>query len=219
METRSTNALTSVVETTSPLPVVTYSAPAAEQVQNEEAQTAIPTAEPVSAEAVVTEPAQDTSAMVTPMPDYAVDNPDTEPVSMTVQAEDADMFVDPVPDMTVLYGYSGDTLMYNEILGDWRTHDGIDIEADIGCSVNAAAGGTVSFAGESTFGGTVIIDHENGFSTVYSQLGEILVSEGDSVSQNTVIGSVGESKGETTQGAHLHYEIHKDGEAVDPMEY
>ena len=56
---------------------------------------------------------------------YAYDNPDLEPASVIVQAEESGSFTDPVPGMTVLYGFSGDTLMYNEVLGDWRTHDGI----------------------------------------------------------------------------------------------
>lgn len=214
MESRSTNAVTQVTETDTPLPVVTQAA-VYEAISAPTAEPAVETPIPYSDPPQTAEPVEEAAVI----PEYAVDNPDTEPASVIVQAEEASQLSDPVPGMTVIYGYSGGTLMYNEILGDWRTHDGIDIEADIGCSVSAAANGTVSYAGDSTYGGTVIIEHENGLSTTYAQLGDIIVSEGDSVTQGTVIGTIGESKGETTQGAHLHYEIHQDGEPVDPLEY
>lgn len=214
MESRSTNAVTQVTETDTPLPVVTQAA-VYEAISAPTAEPAVETPIPYSDPPQTAEPVEEAAVI----PEYAVDNPDTEPASVIVQAEEASLLSDPVPGMTVIYGYSGGTLMYNEILGDWRTHDGIDIEADIGCSVSAAADGTVSYAGDSTYGGTVIIEHENGLSTTYAQLGDIIVSEGDSVTQGTVIGTIGESKGETTQGAHLHYEIHQDGEPVDPLEY
>lgn len=213
MESRSTNAVTQVTETDTPLPVVTYAAVAEATAAPSAApaQTPIPYTQPPQ----TPEPAEEAAAI----PEYAVDNPDVEPASIVVQAEEASQLSEPVPGMTVIYGFSGETLMYNDVLDDWRTHDGIDIEADIGCSVSAAADGTVSYAGDGTYGGTVTIEHENGLSTTYSQLGDINVTEGESISQGAVIGTVGESKGETTKGAHLHYEIHLNGEPVDPLEY
>lgn len=217
MESRSTNAVTQVTETDTPLPVVTYAAAneAADIPSVQPAQTPAPYSDPPQTAA----PAAETAAEAAAIPEYAVDNPDTEPASVIVQAEEGSQFSDPVPGMTVIYGFSGGTLMYNDVLDDWRTHDGIDIEADIGCSVSAAADGTVSYAGEGTYGGTVVIEHDNGLSTTYSQLGDINVNEGDSIIQGAVIGTIGESKGETTKGAHLHYEIHQNGEPVDPLEY
>lgn len=213
MESRSTNAVTTVTETETPMPPSTQAAVyvSTPEPTYQAAETATPYTEPPQ----TAEPVSDAASI----PDYAVDNPDIEPASVVVQAAESDILADPVSGMTVIYGFSGDTLMYNDVLDDWRTHDGIDIEADIGCSVSAAAAGTVTFAGEGTLGGTVMIDHGNGLITVYSQLGEIIASEGESVSQGDVIGSIGESTGETTKGAHLHYEVHKDGVPVDPNEY
>ena len=157
--------------------------------------------------------------------EYAVDNPDLMSASAIIESAEADenaspaVLSDPVPNMNVLYGFSGDTLMYNDALGDWRTHDGIDIEADLGSSVAAAAAGTVTEVSTGSHGNRVVIDHDGGIQTIYEQLTDICVSEGDTVTQAEVIGMIAESIGETTRQAHLHYEVHKDGAAVDPLSY
>lgn len=169
---------------------------------------------PESAEEV-TESAEEVTEITE---EYTIDNPDVMPVSAAAEAAENMVLSDPVPNMTVLYGFSGDTLMYNNALGDWRTHNGVDIEADIGSSVAAAAAGTVTEISEGSFGNTVTIEHENGYKTVYAQLKDICVSEGDTVTQAEVIGVIADSVGETTKQAHLHYEVYKDSEAVDPTQ-
>ena len=151
--------------------------------------------------------------------DYTVDNPDVVSAAIVVNAEENCNFADPVSEMTVKYGFATDTLMYNEFYGDWRTHNGIDIEAPIGCSVNSSADGTVARVMKGSYGNTVIIEHNDGFETVYAQLGEVSVAEGDNVKQGDVIGTVGKSTGENMTDSHLHYELHKDGQAVNPEEY
>lgn len=149
--------------------------------------------------------------------EYAIDNPDVMPAASIVEAAEYTVLSDPVPNMTVLYGFSGDTLMYNDVLGDWRTHNGVDIEADLGSSVAAAAAGTVTEVGCGSCGNRVVIEHEGGIKTVYEQLKDICVNEGDTVTQAEVIGVIADSVGETTKQAHLHYEVYKDGAAVDPI--
>lgn len=151
--------------------------------------------------------------------DYTTDNPDVVSAAVVVNAEENCNFTNPVNEMTIKYGFATDTLMYNEFYGDWRTHNGIDIEAPIGCSVAATADGTVTRVMKGSYGNTVIIAHNDGFDTVYAQLGEVSVAEGDNVKQGDVIGTVGESTGENMTDSHLHYEIHKDGKAVNPEEY
>ncbi len=228
-ESQSTNALTSVEETDPP-DFVSSALTETDDTQNELPVVSSP--QPVYSEAAAaagTEgdiQTQDTAAETNtaqeeyvPTDSYAYDNPDLEPASVVVQAEESGMLNDPVPGMTVLYGYSGNTLMYNEILGDWRTHDGIDIEADIGCSVSAAADGTVISVKKGTYGNTVTIDHGNGLSTVYAQLGEVSVAEGDTVASGDVIGTIGDSIGENTRQAHLHFEVRRDGKPADPEEF
>ena len=126
--------------------------------------------------------------------------------------------VNPVMGDTVSV-FSVDTLTYDETLGDWRTHDGLDIQATAGTAVAAAAAGTVlSVTEDGLLGTMVVIDHHNGYTTTYASLEpETKVLAGDEVSAGTVIGTVGNtSLSEAGLGAHLHFAVAKDGEPVDP---
>lgn len=99
---------------------------------------------------------------------------------------------------------------------DW--HKGIDIGASYGSTIKAADGGTVTFAGwKGTYGKLVIITHDNGDQTYYAHCSSIVVSKGDKVYQGQKIAEVG-STGRST-GPHLHFEIRKDGQTVDPQKY
>ena len=89
----------------------------------------------------------------------------------------------------------------------------------MGCSVSAAADGTVTSVGSGSYGKYVTIDHGNGFSATYAQLNDINVNEGDSVSAGSVIGTVAKCQGENIGEPHLHYELTKDGAFVNPEEY
>ncbi len=151
--------------------------------------------------------------------DYTYDNPDFVDAASVVTVPDNGLFSDPVAEMTVKLGLVTDNLMYNEYYKDWRTHNGIDIAAELGCSVCAAADGTVAKIGQDSYGKTVTIEHNDGFKTVYAQLGEVNVNTGDKVTVGSVIGTVGESIGENMTEPHLHYELHKDGKPVNPEEY
>jgi len=99
-----------------------------------------------------------------------------------------------------------------------RNHDGIDIAAPKGTPVYAVDNGYVSFTGwKNGLGNTVIVDHGGGRQTVYGHLSSINVKKGDQVTKTTVLGGVG-STGFST-GNHLHFEVHVNGRAVDPMPY
>lgn len=118
--------------------------------------------------------------------------------------------------------YSVETLSYDLTMKDWRTHDGVDILAEAGALVRAAADGTVeSVKNDDLYGTTVTIRHGGGIKTVYSNLAETpTVSEGDTVRAGDVIGSVGDTAlCEIGQPTHLHLAMSKDGESVDPMSY
>ncbi len=98
---------------------------------------------------------------------------------------------------------------------DLQFHKGVDIAANIGTPIYAAANGTVLFAGEkSGYGNCVIIDHGNGLATLYGHMGKILAVLGAQVTGKTIIGEVGNT-GRST-GPHLHYEVHKDGTPINP---
>jgi murein DD-endopeptidase MepM/ murein hydrolase activator NlpD len=97
-------------------------------------------------------------------------------------------------------------------------HHGLDIGAAMGSPAGAAAGGKVVRSGfEPLYGNLVVIDHGNGYRTVYAHLSERLVEEGDTVSRGEAIGKVGKT-GRTT-GPHLHYEVHVNGLPVNPIRF
>lgn len=94
-------------------------------------------------------------------------------------------------------------------------HDGYDFAVGTGSPVRAAMSGTVSFSGwRGGYGNTVILAHEGGYATLYGHASELKVQEGQRVIQGDVIALVG-STGLST-GPHLHYELRKNGIAIDP---
>lgn len=102
------------------------------------------------------------------------------------------------------------------ITGRRAFHRGLDISARRGTPVLAPADGVVVFTGRNGgLGRTIRISHGFGFTTVYGHLHEIKVELGDEVRRGDVIGAVGNS-GRST-GPHLHYEVHEDGKAKDPL--
>jgi murein DD-endopeptidase MepM/ murein hydrolase activator NlpD len=98
-------------------------------------------------------------------------------------------------------------------------HDGIDLVAPQGSAVHAAADGIVRSATHSNkaLGNIVEIDHRNGYVTRYALLGEISVPQGRTVKRGQKIGTVGISS--TTFAPHLHYEVLRDGNVLDPVHF
>ena len=122
----------------------------------------------------------------------------------------------------VLTAFSMEELVYSPTLGDWRTHNGVDIQAAEGDAVKTAADGTVlSVTQDEMMGVTVVIEHAGGYTTQYSSLQEDPpVSEGQMVSTGDIIGYVGSTAAaESDMGPHLHFSVSKDGEVIDPAEY
>lgn len=104
-------------------------------------------------------------------------------------------------------------------MGTASFHRAIDIAAPMGTAIRAARTGTVTYAGWSNqgYGNLVKIRHYGGAETWYAHQSEILVRVGQTVEQGEVIGRVG-STGIST-GPHLHFELHENGQAVDPLSY
>jgi len=99
-----------------------------------------------------------------------------------------------------------------------KMHTGIDIDAEMGDPVKAAAAGTVVSAGwRGGYGKCVVVQHSGGLATLYAHLSVISVTAGDKVKLGQVLGKVG-STGYST-GPHLHFEVRVNGEAVDPLGY
>jgi len=104
------------------------------------------------------------------------------------------------------------------ISGEHKHHNGVDIVAGYGANISAAAPGKVTFSGPmGNYGNTVIIEHNNGYSTLYAHTSELLVEVGQGVRRGDIIAKVG-SSGRST-GPHLHFELINGGKRVDPMKY
>ena len=122
----------------------------------------------------------------------------------------------------ILREYAKDNLVYSTTLDEWITHNGIDITAEKTTVVKASAEGTVkSIKNDPRYGLTVVIEHVNGFETVYSNLLTAeFVEEGETVEQGQTIGTVGNTATfEIADESHLHFEILKDSEYLDPELY
>lgn len=102
--------------------------------------------------------------------------------------------------------------------GQREFHHGVDIANRKGSPVIAPANGTVTFVGrKGSLGKVVILDHGFGITTRYAHLSQMLCKVGDRVKRSNTIALVGNS-GRST-GPHLHYEVHVNGEPVDPIKY
>ena len=118
--------------------------------------------------------------------------------------------------------YSTDVPIYSKTLDQYMVHNGIDISASLDAQVKAAAGGTiVNVYKDDKLGTTIKINHGNGFITTYSNLSiDSMVEQGDVVKKGDVISGVGDTGlFESLDGPHLHFEMEKDGQLVNPADY
>ena len=122
----------------------------------------------------------------------------------------------------VIKEFAKDNLIYSETLEEWITHTGIDIKADRTTVVKSVANGTVkSIKNDPRYGLTVTIEHDNGYTSVYSSLLTAeFVKEGEQVTQGQTIGTVGNSAVfEVAEDNHLHFELLKDASSINPEIY
>ena len=155
---------------------------------------------------------------VTPSPEpeaTPAPKPEQVPGYQVAETDRNGDFLWPVPGYgTVSQGY------------DATKHTGIDISAEQGVAVIAAADGTVSHVqtwdgstttGDQSYGNMVQITHADERTTLYAHLSKVLVSSGDSVSAGETIGYVGNTG--NADGAHLHFEVRQSGQTVDPRPF
>lgn len=160
-----------------------------------------------------------TQPVVKPAP-VVIPEPEPQP-EINEPAELLPQVVSPLDGTTVTV-FSMTELLYDTTMADWRTHDGIDVQAEEGAAVKTAAGGTVqSVTDDELMGTTVVIDHEGGYSTRYSSLQkDVPVTAGQQVVAGEVIGRVGTtSAAESQMGPHLHFSVSRDGAVIDPRDY
>ncbi|MBR4067253.1 MAG: M23 family metallopeptidase [Clostridia bacterium] len=137
----------------------------------------------------------------------------------TLPTEPPLVFTQPVSGVTIRL-FSADEPQYFAASNTWQVHTGIDLQTDYGAPVAAAAPGKVTFAGEyGAMGLCVEIAHGNGYGTVYAGLAEAgFVRAGDPVQAGQTIGLAGTGLlCESNDGAHLHFEVRRDGRPVDPL--
>ena len=122
----------------------------------------------------------------------------------------------------IIREYAKENLVYSATLDEWITHNGIDLAAKKTSVVRASADGTVkSIKNDPRYGLTVVIEHTNGFQTIYSNLLTAeFVEEGEEVKQGDTIATVGNTATfEIADESHLHFEILKNNESLDPELY
>ena len=161
-----------------------------------------------------TTPQEDASAEAAPAKTETAPPPDEEKAASTA-------YVWPVQG-EVQRDFSLEVFAYDDTMGDWRTHDGLDIAAEVGSPVCACGPGSIlSVTEDDMMGVTVTIDHGNGIQSVYANLADSLnVQEGTEVEAGTVIGAVGTTAiSESAGAAHLHFGMVEYGVNIDPLHY
>ncbi len=123
----------------------------------------------------------------------------------------------PVEFSRISSGFS--SARFHPILQKWRSHKGVDYAAPIGTKVKVTADGTVSYVGQQTgYGNVIMVEHQRRYTTVYGHLSRFAngLHRGERVNQGDVIGYVGMTGWAT--GPHLHYEFRIDGQQHDPLQ-
>jgi hypothetical protein len=114
--------------------------------------------------------------------------------------------------------------VYSPTLGDYRTHTGIDIAADKNAVVSTVKGGVITeIYTDDLYGHSLKLETPDGYTFIYSNLSMPLsdgIAEGTAVTTSTVLGCIGDSAiSEIGQESHLHFEMYKDNEAVNPCDF
>lgn len=179
--------------------------------------------EPPAQQAAANQPVVEAKPpVVTPVtPDLPVqEEPEDEAPAVETVAELLPQVVSPLDGTTVTV-FSMSELMYDETMADWRTHEGLDIQAAEGDAVKtAAAGEVISVTRDELMGTTVCVSHSGGYVTRYSSLQENPpISQGQQLKAGDIVGYVGTAAAEATMGPHLHFAVEKDGSLIDPEEY
>ena len=147
-----------------------------------------------------------------------VAEPETEVKQESNDTKEELIFSMPV-DGDIIKDFAKDTLVYSTTLNEWTTHTGVDIKAEKTTVVKAAEKGTVKYIkNDPRYGLTIVVEHDDGYSTVYSNLltSEFFV-EGEKVEKGQTLGTVGNTAAfEIADESHLHFEILKDNIPIDP---
>lgn len=126
--------------------------------------------------------------------------------------------IQPIENKDLRFISSGYGYRYHPILKIRRMHSGIDFASNFGANVYATADGVVKRVTRvGGYGNMIEVEHGFGYTTRYAHLSKMNVQQGQKVKRGQVIGEVG-STGIST-GPHVHYEVHKNGQTVNPINY
>ena len=156
--------------------------------------------------------------------DYIQAEIETPPTSIVEQAElsfaEDDKLLWPI-DGNVLMNYSMDQTIYFATLDQYKYNPALVIEGQVGQDVRSAKDGEVILIETNAeTGNTVTVNMGNGYEAVYGQLGEVLVTQGERISEGDLIVYLGEpTKYYSVEGSNLYFQLLKDGEPVNPLEY
>jgi murein DD-endopeptidase MepM/ murein hydrolase activator NlpD len=132
--------------------------------------------------------------------------------------------IEPLNFVTPLKGevikiYSVDKLLFSKTLESWKTHDGVDIRADLGTNIKSIEKGIVEKIYEDSFlGYTIIIDHGQGYKSIYSNLAsDVNVKEKQIIKKSAILGKVGKTSiGEIKDESHIHFMLMFNNKVIDP---
>lgn len=154
-------------------------------------------------------------------PTSSAENPNLGEESKAIEIKKEVSFIKPT-EGEIIGQFAKDNLVYSETLKEWIVHTGIDIKTDKTSVIKTSADGIIkSIVNDPRYGLTVVISHDDGYETVYSNLltAEFIVV-GEEVEQGQTIGTAGNTAVfESGMECHLHFEIMKDGEYLDPTLY
>ena len=131
-----------------------------------------------------------------------------------------DMLVWPI-DGNVLLNYSMDETVYFSTLDQYKYNPALIIAGNVGQEVKSAEDGKVTaIKTDAQTGVTVTVSLGDGYEAVYGQLGEVCVTQGENITEGDIIGYLGEpTKYYSVEGCNLYFQLLKDGEPVNPLEY
>ncbi len=148
------------------------------------------------------------------------DNPNDPTVNPNTPVEETLKFCAPCNDGEVSKSYDDATLVWNATLKQFSTHLALDFKAE-DLNVYAAADGTIKEIGYNALDGNYVeITHKDGYTSRYLSLAEpCTLKLGASIKQGQLLGQMSTTQGsESLDGAHLHFEILKDGECINPLD-
>lgn len=131
-----------------------------------------------------------------------------------------DMLIWPI-DGNVLLNYSMDESIYFSTLDQYKYNPALVIAGNVGQEVKSAEDGKVTaIKTDAQTGVTVTVSLGDGYEAVYGQLGEVCVTQGENITEGDIIGYLGEpTKYYSVEGCNLYFQLLKDGEPVNPLEY